>query len=175
MAQHFSERFTARIEGISPLLQHRFTNMPTSTRHDPQEECEAALYTDGNGGIVQPSSHIESAMIKMAVNHKIPGQGKKTFKDAFRAGIFVQPLAIPHECLDWVIDLQPVLVNRARIMRARPRFDKWSLSFEIENIDERILPEILEDVLQEAGRYSGIGDCRPRYGRFDVVEFAKAS
>ncbi|KKL51095.1 hypothetical protein LCGC14_2298910 [marine sediment metagenome] len=176
----FEEKFQVVIKGISPLLHHQY-NMEKTTKglsksgisYDPKEEAEKVLYTDESDNPVQPANHIEGAMVKEATNFKIPGQGKKTFKDAFKAGIFIDPVLIPHKFPKWVIDNQTVVVVRARIVRSRPRFDKWELEFIINNIDERITPEILKMVLEGAGRFKGIGDYRPKYGRFDVIKFEK--
>jgi hypothetical protein len=110
-------------------------------------------------------------MIKSASNNRIAGRGKKTFKDAFKGGVFVEPRLIPHKISKWEIDLQNVVVQRSRVIRARPRFDEWELDFQILNIDERITPNIIKDILVDAGRFCGIGDFRPRYGRFEVVKF----
>lgn len=63
------------------------------------------------------------------------------------------------------------MVQRARIVRARPRFDDWELSFQIINTDERIRKETLKQILSDAGRYFGIGDYHPRFGRFEVIKF----
>ena len=176
----FNEQFHVVIKGISPLLQHQY-NMEKTTKglskagvsYDPREEAEKSLYQDESGTIVQPASHVEGAMVKEATNFKIPGQGKKTFKDAFKAGIFIDPILIPHKFPKWEIDNQTVVVVRARIVRSRPRLDKWELEFTINNIDERITPEILKMILEGAGRFKGIGDYRPKYGRFDVITFEK--
>jgi hypothetical protein len=172
------ERIEVTIRGIAPLLMHRFegnqgesTPKKSGTQYNNQEDAKRALYTNKDGDIVQPGLNIESAMIQAAVNYKIPGQGKKTYKDAFRGGIFVEPRLIPHKIPKWEIDLQSVVVQRSRIMRARPRFDDWELEFQILNIDERITPAIIKSVLADAGKFIGMGDYRPRYGRFEVVRF----
>ena len=172
------ERFNVTIRGTAPLLMHRFddgqdtqTVKKSGKQYDKKVDAENALYKDEKGNIVHPSIHIESALIKSAVNYRIPGQGKKTFKDAFRGGIFCEPQLIPHKNTKWEIDLQSVVIQRSRVMRSRPRFDEWELDFQILNIDERITPQILKDILIDAGKFCGIGDFRPRYGRFKVVKF----
>ncbi len=174
----FTEKFKVVIEGKSPgLMQHRYAGIGKGPKRagvipDPAEEAEKALYRDTDGNIYEPALHIKTAMIKAATNYKIPGQGKKTFKDAFRAGVFVQPAEIPLNA-DWVIDERPEVVSRARISRARPLFKEWSLKFEIEVIDERVGEQLLKQALTEAGLYHGIAERRPEYGRFDVASFEK--
>ena len=52
-------------------------------------------------------------------------------------------------------------------------FDKWELTFTIMNTDDRIREEILMEILSDAGRYFGIGDYHPRFGRFEVIKFER--
>lgn len=170
------EFFKVEISGISPLLQHRFASEePVSRRtvnnYDNNELVKKALYTDGDGNIVQPAIHIEACMIKAASSFRF--QGKKTFKDVFKSGVFVHPELILHQNQHWVMDEKPVVINKSRIIRARPRFDDWSLEFEIEITDERITHTMLQMILSEAGKYHGIGDFRPRYGRFEIKRFER--
>jgi len=176
-----NEKYKVKIKGVSPLLMHRFAETESTHKikksgqeYDSDVDAKAALYTDGNGTVVQPSTHIESAMIKAATNYKIPGQGKKTFKDAFKGGIIIDPLQIPHKNQKWVKDMQSVVINRSRIVRARPRLDDWELEFTIINSDERVTPNIIKDTLSDAGKFFGIGDFRPKFGRFEITEFKKA-
>ena len=173
------ERFRVVVRGVSPLLMHRMSNEPNTkskksgATYDNDKLAEEALYKDDKGKVCQPALHFESAMIKSATNYRIPGQGKKTFKDAFKGGIFVEPSMIKHKFPKWEVDLQSVVIQRARIIRARPRFDKWELEFTILCIDERITEQTIKDVLSDVGKFAGIGDFRPRFGRFEVIKFEK--
>lgn len=182
--QRFEEKYSIIIRGIYPLLMHRFAgekriekdrqiSKSGSDKHDPMEEAITALYKNEKGIICQPANHIEGAMIRASVAYNMAGKGKKTYKDAFKGGIFIEPQMIPHKIQKWELDLSPVNVQRAKIMRARPRFDKWELEFTILNIDDRIRGETLKQILIDAGRYFGIGDNHPRNGRFDVIKFER--
>ncbi|KPA15232.1 hypothetical protein MHK_004565 [Candidatus Magnetomorum sp. HK-1] len=108
-------------------------------------------------------------MIKSATEFKF--SGRKTYKELFKAGVYVDPLYIPHKIQTFEIDKQPVVINKARIMRCRPRFDDWELEFKIQIRDDRIEGLIVKEVLENAGKYHGIGDYRPRYGLFEVTKF----
>jgi len=182
-----------KIKGIAPLLQHRFP-MPelaamskgghqVTGAKDYTEEWRDYFYANSDDEIYQPATHIEGAMIKAAVNFRITGKRGKTYKDLFRAAVFVTPDEILHdikvpESLDTdadkplYLDLRPVIVNRARVVRIRPAFKAgWELEFTVEIIDEQIAPELVHDVLALAGKTVGIGDYRPRFGRFAVTRF----
>lgn len=181
--EKFIEKYSVIIRGICPLLMNKFdenkeTNKPLksgSGNRDPKIEAQNALYKNTKGIISHPSSHIEGAMIRASTSYNMAGKGKKTYKDAFKGGIFVEPLMIPHKIQKWEIDRRSVVVpaTRGRIMKARPRFDKWELSFSIINTDDRIRGETLKQILIDAGNYFGIGDYHPRFGRFEVIKFER--
>lgn len=57
-------------------------------------------------------------------------------------------------------------IGGSRTMRTRPVFVDWKLDVELE-VDLTVLdPEKINQLAEEAGRYQGIGDYRPLYGRF---------
>lgn len=167
-----------KIESISPLLQHRF---PTATadqphtrrtgRPDYKEEAGRALYRTAEGLIYQPATHLERALQQAATNFKISGRRGKSYRELVAASTFVRPDQIPHLIPEWVIDERPVVVQRSRIVRYRPRFDQWKLAFTIDVLDDQLPNAVLKELLDYAGRSVGIGDFRPRYGRFIVTQF----
>lgn len=181
-----------KVKGTAPLMQHRFPMPELSEMSkggtkrtgavDYSEEWRGYFYANGKG-VYQPATHFESAMIAAAVNFKITGKRGKTYKDLFKAAVFVTPEEILHnvevpETLDTdgdkplYLDMRPVVVNRARVVRIRPTFKPgWELEFNIEVIDDQISSDLVQDVLQLAGKTVGVGDYRPRFGRFNVVRF----
>lgn len=58
--------------------------------------------------------------------------------------------------------------NGGSVMRYRPMFPGWSVSVELEFDEERIERAALVEAAQKAGRYKGLGDSRPEFGRFNV-------
>jgi len=69
-----------------------------------------------------------------------------------------------------------VKVQRSQILRNRPAFkDGWEAEFTLLVLDEQMPVDILKDILENAGRFRGIGDWRPHFGRFEVVEFKENS
>jgi hypothetical protein len=58
-------------------------------------------------------------------------------------------------------------VGQKRVIRTRPCFTDWSIDTELE-LDLTILdPETVNLIAREAGIYFGLGDARPRFGRFE--------
>lgn len=167
------------ITGIAPLLQHRF---PTEEHginkskakkqvYDPKEEAEKCLYRNAKGEIYEPAEHIFQAMVRAAVDFKF--EKKKSYKDAITSGIFVTPDEIPLiSDIPFEIDARGAVVQRSRIIRWRPRFNQWKLRFNIEVIDsDNISTNALKEILEKAGSAKGLGDYRPRFGRFMVTAF----
>lgn len=174
------EKYKIQIKGTRPLLMHSCNSMleennKTTTRskeYDPKTEAEKALYKDGDGGIIVPSFCILSCLKEAAKNYQIPGKGKRTFKNYIFAGVRIDPDNIPLISDNgWEIDLKTVVISRSRIVRARPRFDNWSLEFTIEIVDPIIPPSSMKQFIIDAGKYNGLLDFRPLYGLFELVSF----
>ena len=168
------------VKGISALLMHRFNSdepdsksVKKTGRKDYKAELENALYKLPDGTIYEPASHLEGSLIKAAGNFQISGRGKKTYKDLIKSAVFVSPDAIPHLKQHYENDARLVVVpaTRGRVTRYRPRFDEWGLRFTIQVTDDQLPLEVLKEILDYAGRSVGIGDFRPRFGRFIVTRF----
>ena len=174
--------FKIEIRGICPLLMHKFSEddliKPSKRTKDKQlsesEKIDLAkqfLYTDSRGKLVQPSSHIEGTMIKAASQFTF--KGKKTYKELVKGGVFAFPELIPHKIPKWVVDARAIVNpnTRGRSMCYRPRLDDWKLAFTLEVNDARADKNVIRQILEHAGAYIGIGNYRPRFGRFEVTKF----
>ena len=184
-----------KVKGISVLLQHRFP-VPTYEQlgeggkkstgsKDYRQEWRESLYVTEKGMIYQPANHFELAMVKAAVNFKVTGKRGKTYKDLVSANVVVDPERIPFNITigetddlttdadqPLYLDLRPVVIQRARVTRIRPAFSPgWELEFLINVLDDELPAPMLHDILTLAGKAVGIGDYRPKFGRFDVVRF----
>ena len=181
------------VKGTAPLMQHRFPMPDLATLSkggkkstgsiDYTQEWREYFYATEDGEIYQPSSHFEGALVKAAVNFKVSGKRGKSYKDLISANVVVDPerilfgVHVPEE-LDadadkqLYLDVRPVIVNRARVVRIRPTFKAgWELSFNIQVLDDEIQADLLQDILTLAGKTVGVGDYRPKFGRFNVIEY----
>lgn len=192
-------QINASIEGTAGLLQHAFgtaalgdIQQGASKRTgspDYSLEWLATMYVDRNGYLVQPASHIEGALVRAAASFKQKGKGGKTWKDAIKAYCYVLPDEITHyrngqpvkapgaELLEAPTEYLSVSIMRVKVQRAAVARSRlliapgWQLNFCIEVHDEQARPDVVQAVLEESGRAVGIGDYRPRYGRFTVGKF----
>jgi hypothetical protein len=62
-----------------------------------------------------------------------------------------------------------VKVGQQRVMRTRPKFPGWSLEAHITLDESQLSSAQLKDIAAYAGLYIGLGDYRPRYGRFEAT------
>ena len=174
-----TKKIDVEITGVAPLLQHRFAteehgenkSKAKTKVYDPKVEAEKCLYKNKMGEIFQPSEHVYQSMVRAAVDFKF--EGKKTYKDVITSGIIVEPEEIPLIATEpFEIDARGVVIQRARVIRWRPKFNQWKLRFKITILDDdNISIHVVKDILEKAGSSKGIGDYRPRYGRFLVSLF----
>lgn len=174
------------ITGIAPLLQNniagseeqmlgsRNRKRTSSGVKDDPEEWKIKLYKY-NGTLGHPGPAIESALVKAARDFK--ADKRRTMKDLVKALVFVN---------EEFIDLgkkEPDNVNRASIVNPvthgrgfvyRPMFNTgWQANFSLTLADCDIIPvERLKEMLEYAGYRIGIGDWRPKFGRFYVSKFS---
>ena len=171
------KKYLVEIKGVSPILQNKNAEISDKTEKkgegkDSSEHAKYKLYTY-EGKIYQPAIHLEQALIKAGTGIKQKGMGKKTYKDLFKGSVFIRPDNIIHKIQKWEVHETTVVIpaTRGRIARYRPMLKEWILEFELENLDDRLDESVIKLALDEAGRTIGIGDWRPRYGRFIVSKF----
>jgi hypothetical protein len=137
-------------------------------------EWEAGLYWDSEDGLVIPSDNIERCI-------QLGAQKSRIGKDV-QAAVFC---STPHVALNYSgpkdkdkIYADPrftlrkgVAVQKSRIIRIRPMIPTgWSLTFEVEFDETIVNPKSLLKAMTDAGSLVGIGDWRPKFGRFLVEE-----
>jgi len=185
------QRVQVSIAGVAPgLLQHRFPEVIMAglltpikvagkAKLSPEQEAELGAYRMENGFLCQPAEHIYSSMVRAAGDFQIQGRGKKTYRDGVKGALLVDPepiipLLTPagKPIKDYVIDGRPARIQRARIMRHRPNLLEWRLDFSLLILEEETLPaQVANAILVKAGQTVGIGDYRPRFGRFTVTKW----
>lgn len=190
------KRFNVKIEGDTSLLQHRFgedaeANSGKSTRRvliqdeTPRQAAEKVCYRDAEGRFYFPGAAIGRLLREAGGAHKQRGS-RKSLKYVVPAAVLVLHDAViitngdGKPAKDFEVDSRPVVIpsTKGRVMRHRPRFDKWGASFDI-RINETVLPpDVVHHLLTEGGEQIGIGDYRPEkggpFGTFRVVKWEEA-
>lgn len=164
-----------KVEGVAPLLMNKFVEAkPTESKRGkkvyvPAEEAEKKTYRTEGGKLYLPNTHFKASMVKASADFKMSGH--KSYKDYIKSGIFIEEQEIILDQQEYEIFACPVVIQRARVMSWRPQFKKWSCQFTVEIADDMINPTTLKEILEMAGKYKGVGDFRPEFGRFKITEF----
>jgi hypothetical protein len=62
-----------------------------------------------------------------------------------------------------------VRVQRNRIMRTRPIFREWAATVQLDYLPDQLNADEVIETMGILGRVVGLGDWRPRFGRFEIV------
>ena len=176
------KKVKVEITGISPLLMNNPISMIESSetsmssrtaKIDHKKEAEKLLYKSKNGNLYIPATAIKGSMIGAASYKKI---GKYAAKPMIAGGIFISPQEVDLGTKKYDIDLRTVVIQRARVVKARPMLETWKASFEISYNDKLIgSSDIIKTILSEAGERVGLLDFRPQklgdFGRFEVTKW----
>ena len=170
------------ITGTADLLFHRWNceavqekaNAAKGSKAKKTDNIESYLYRNDAGEICLPGEYVRQAVISAARFRQDPRSPRKSAMDLFKAAIItLTPLAslgvkepdYQHKCR--------VMVQRNGITRVRPAIKAgWTAKFAfLVNLPEYVTPDMLHEVLSQAGKLIGVGDFRPTYGRFQARKF----
>lgn len=167
------------VQGVPPgLLMNSAKSMllqaKTKKRGDIpgiEEDAESRTYRMEDETLFIPSAAFYGALINSSTVYRV---GKKSATSLVAGTVRVWPDEISLGTKKYEIDLRPVVVQRSRIVRARPWLKKWSARFQI--IYDKtygINADLLKKMFTEAGKRIGILDFRPQhrgqFGRFIVT------
>jgi len=186
-----TETIEIPIRGVCPLLMHngaladpldeRTISLAavTGKRFKTQADHEEIARREWYGSLwlndklpCLPQEAIEAAFVKGAITRTKRG-------DAAKAGFVVNEPAMlvydgPRDLAELWEDKRfrlrkGVRVKRGRPMRTRPRFPVWSATISATFLITELNRSEVVDFMKIAGAVRGIGDWRPKYGRFEVL------
>lgn len=181
------EELKLDLVGVAPLLMHSgrladpldshataiariaAKRMKTPSDHEKMAELEwngGLWLTDGRPSI--PSEAIEACFVAAG---KARRMGPK-----IKAGVTIQ--FSPRLLYDGHLQLEElfrdkrfvyrcgVRINNRTVIRTRPRFDQWSVSVCVAFLPSMVDRATMIEIACYAGEMIGLGDYRPRFGRF---------
>lgn len=178
-----------KIVGLAPLLMHNptaanpldpktvFHKKLTSKRKKTEEdhlaimesEWKMALYFSDRLGVYIPGQNVEASLLSAAKMQKLGTKVKRALlvtedeiKIEYKGPKTVEGLYADKS----FVDVRLVKVQAARLMRTRPRFNDWSAKFTIQFNPEQLDESDVLKMVHDAGSLVGIGDYRPRFGKF---------
>lgn len=138
------------------------------------------VYRDDDGIICLPGEYLRGAIIGASKFRQDPRSPRKSAQDLFKAAVVPLSMMSPitsasgEPAKEWDFLHQcRVQVQRNGVTRTRPAFKVgWEAEVELlVNLPQYVGPELLNEVVVDAGRLIGLADFRPTYGRFQVVKF----
>jgi hypothetical protein len=185
------EKYSSRITGVAPLILHngqladplnyfnkemkRISGKRHKTEADLAQlarlEWHGSLYLEG-GKVCLPGEVLEAHLVEAAKKVKKGAQAKA---DLFCDGMFLLDYDGPGDLETMWADeafrvTALVRVQRSRIVRTRPMFRRWSLSFEVLYNPSQLNLEEIAGFVRIGGEQIGLGDWRPRFGRYVMEE-----
>lgn len=183
------KKIDVEITGETPLLMHSAQAMVQQTaksnpakKYDIKKDAEAVAYRNEKKNLYVPSTCLKACFVNAATWYKI---GQKGAKSIVAGCTRIEGKKIPSELeitdkkgkvlKKYEIDLRTVVIQRNRIVRARPRLDEWRLNFYIVYNDELVDTSLLEKVMKESGERIGLLDFRPNkggeFGSFKITKW----
>ena len=171
MLQHSGLLAAPTSEGARALKELTGKRKKTDSDYENLADVEAlyGMYRDEDGRITVSPLVIESTLIAGAKSLRKGDLAKSGFLAAEEVKFdFDGPKDAQKRAQDpRYRSTMMVSVQKSRVARTRPHFDKWALEFSL-LIDETVVnPRDAAQIVEAAGG-KGIGDYRPRYGRFTV-------
>ncbi|MFQ6057150.1 MAG: hypothetical protein ACE5J3_14360, partial [Methanosarcinales archaeon] len=115
---------------------------------------------------------IYGMILKSASYFKVKG---RALTPIIAGAISIEPEEIGLGTKKYDIDVRSVVIQRQRILRARPRLNKWKLKFKIIYDETYISSDILRDVIKDGGIKVGLLDFRPAnkgsFGKFKIKKW----
>ena len=160
------------------MTQQKPTKNPAKA-YNAEDDAEAVAYRNDKKELYIPARCIKACILNAASWYKF---GKNSAKPIIAGCTRLDQSEIVlldgkgKAIKEYDIDLRPVVVQRARIIRARPLIKEWRVKFKIV-YNESIIADtsIIQSILEEAGQRVGLLDNRPqKYGEngtFAVIKF----
>lgn len=170
------------IKGTADLLFHRWNCEAVAEKAAAKkgsaakksDDLESYVYRDEKGMLAIPGEYLRMALIGASKFRQDPRSPRKSMMDLAKAAVIsLTPLASLGVKMWDYEDRRRCVIQRSAITRIRPAMKAgWQVTIQLQiNLPEYISADLLNEVIQQAGKLIGLGDFRPTFGRFQVVEF----
>ncbi len=170
------------VEGSADFLFHRWNaeavdekaKAAKNSKAKKSDDVESYVYRTNKGELAIPGEYLRGAIINAAKFRQDPRSPRKSAMDLFKAAIVVTTPLATLGVKEWdYLDKRRVMVQRQGINRVRPAMRVgWKVTFDLlVMLPEYVDRNSLRETIESAGRLIGLGDFRPTFGRFGIVEF----
>jgi hypothetical protein len=181
LGQPYTVSFT--VQGTGKMLMHCWNISSIAEKAAAKknsttkktDDLESYVLRDDQKKIVMPTLNFCAAIREAGKSFSDPTSPRKSMKDRLKA------IIIPNEEYGYInggvttwdfVDSRRVVIQRAGITRQRPGFyEGWEIEFSIIVLEPEFLPLAkLVEIVDNAGKFQGLGDFRPTFGRFRIKD-----
>jgi hypothetical protein len=170
------------LQGSADFLFHRWNAEAVdekaaaakNSKAKKTDDIESYVYRTESGELAIPGEYLRGSIIHAAKFRQDPRSPRKSAMDLFKAAIVVTTPLASLGVADWdYLDKRRVMIQRNGINRVRPAMRAgWKARFDLMVLlPEYVDPNALRETIESAGRLIGIGDFRPTFGRFGIINF----
>jgi hypothetical protein len=178
------KKYEIELEGATDLLinkySHGLNKEKGSVAKDKIPEWEEQnwkrkAYYNKEGNLILPDTYVIGSLRSGAFASGLQlskKSGKKTISKNFIDGnllmeespvILTSNPLTPFDC--------NVKINKATIMTIRPKIERgWKVKFKIFDLNASFTIEELERLFDYCGKFIGMGDWRPKFGRYAITK-----
>ncbi len=177
-------QMSVKIKGSCDMIFHRWNVEAVEEKSKAKrgssakktDDLDTFVYRDDKGFLVVPGDYLRASMINAAKFKTDPRSPRKSAMDLYKAGFVIINKYSSLGIKDWdYVDRRRMVIQRSAITRSRPAINTgWECEFQIEVLlPEYIGENDLYETIAMAGKVVGIGDSRPTYGRFQIIEYKR--
>jgi len=189
------KKYNIKLESICTMLHHGSQAVgmeePQTKRkggsavHGDKDEWKKTIYYDEQHGVYLPAINMEACMKEAAKQFKI---GRGTATKYINSGVFCTeehlPLYINGTIIKTLDDPRITIDKRTiknpntkgRQVRYRAKFNQWTTEFQLMvTADDYIDKKLLTEIIKYGGNFIGIGDFRPRFGRYKLISITEVN
>jgi hypothetical protein len=183
------KRYIAKLKSTSPISFSRYHGTPRLSGESEADYEERTwrerLHSSARGNVIIPLFAFKNALDAAAKydSKKIPGKRNATYTKHVQSGVMVEnavALAIKKGDVrgEWrFVPADGMSGGAKRVMKCFPVIDEWDGEVCFAVGDETVTKDILEEFLEVAGNFIGIGSFRPEnrgiWGRFKLVSLSE--
>jgi hypothetical protein len=186
---------TVTLESVAPYSQSRYHGTPKDPKesHEDYEERtwrEKGHWDAKTGALFVPPMALKQcldAAVKRS-GKQIPGKGKATYTKHFLGGVMVFEPAVLEDHNGQVYTRENIVkwsgmmsstgekgkAGGKVVLRHFPDAPTWNTTVQFHVMDDTVTKDVFLEMLEEAGKFIGLGRFRPQnggfYGRFAVAK-----
>ena len=176
------KKIKVKLKGLSPLLMNNPASMiddvggklkDKTSKIDMKASAEKLAYKTDKGELYIPAEAIKGSLIGASSYKKI---GRYSARPIIAGGVHISPRFVLLGTKEYDLDIRTVVIQRNRVVKARPLIDNWECEFEL-MYDETLIADadFIKPILEEAGKRVGLLDFRPQktgsFGMFTVTKW----